>query len=182
MARKAATIEYLERLVTWSGGRPSFCAKTGIKASNLSAYINGTKRISWDALENASKKVFGEPPAFLPVVEGFNLKTSGLPTMAQLPTEPGIYALYDSAMRVIYFGKATSLYMEVRQTLKRHVAEVRPWTGSKSLTFRDITTYISAFSVARGDGKFIHDVEALCLRILVNNTFNKNGGSLKRKA
>ncbi len=165
----------------WSGGRAKFCAKTGVRASNLSAYLAGTKKISFDRLESATKKVFGEPPAFQPVVEGFNVAISGLPTIAQLPKEPGIYALYDSAMRVIYFGKATSLYMEVRQTLKRAVAEVRPWTGNKNLTFKDITTYLSAYRITRGDGKFIHDIEALGLRILVNNTFNKNGGSFKRK-
>lgn len=94
--------------------------------------------------------------------------------------EPGIYGLFDSAMRVLYYGKATSLYAEVRQTLGRKVGEVRPWTGAKNLTFHEVAAYLSAYRIIRGDAKYVHDVEAFGLRFLVNNTFNKNGGVFKR--
>lgn len=180
MARKAATIEYLEKLVAWAGDRREFCRLTGVKEANLSAYLAGSKRVSWKRLHSATRKVCGEPPAFIPVLEGHDLWTNGLPTLTQMPKTEGVYALYDSAMRIIYFGKATSLYAEVRQTLSRKVAEVRPWSGNKNLTFKDISTYLSAYSVARGDNEFIHDIESFVLKMLVNNTFNKKSGNFKR--
>jgi hypothetical protein len=180
MPRRAATVEYLERLVEWAGGRPSLCRKTGIAPQNLAAYLNGSKSISWKRLRTATAEVFGEPPAFQPVVEGYDLRVEGLPDLPELPREPGIYGLFDSAMRALYFGKATSLYAEVRQTLGRRVGEVRPWTGAKNLTFREVTAYLSAYRMIRGDAKYLHDVEAFGLRFLVNNTFNKNGGTFKR--
>ena len=180
MARKAATIEFLAKIVEWAGGNTEFCRLTGIKHSNLSSYLNGTKSLSWKRLRTATEHAFGEPPAFDPVVEGYDVIQNGIPTTTVLPKEPGIYAFYDSAMRIIYYGRATSLYAEVRQTLNRKVAEVRPWTGAKNLSFKDITAYMSAYRIRRGDSSFIHDIEAFGLRLLVNNTFNKKGGQFKR--
>lgn len=237
MPRRSSTVEYLERLVTWAGGKPNFCALTGIQASNLSAYLAGSKPIHWKRLQTATQEVFDTSekpeieyleqliawaggavpfrtmtkitqanlsdyrsgskniawkrlrrateqvmmPAFHPLLEGHDLMLKGFPTVSDLPRTPGLYALFDSAMRVVYYGKATSLYAEVGQTLKRRVGEVRPWTGAKNLTFDEISTYLSAYTIARGDEMFRHDVEALGLRLMVNNTFNKNSGSFKRK-
>lgn len=181
MGRKAATIEYLEKLVEWAGGNTAFCKNTGIKASNLSAYLAGDKSISWKRLESATRSVFGEPPAFVPIIEGHNYYKYGFPTQNQLPRESGIYALFDSTMRVIYYGRATKLYDEVRQTLNRNIAEVRPWNGKKDLQFKDITVYLSAFRIVRGDATFVHDLESFGLHFLVNNTFNKKGGTFTRK-
>jgi hypothetical protein len=53
-------------------------------------------------------------------------------------------------MKLIYYGKATNLRVEVRQTLGRKV-----------------------HGIQRGDAAFRHDIEALGLKLLVNNTFNK---------
>jgi hypothetical protein len=47
---------------------------------------------------------------------------------------------------------------------------------------REITKYVSAYKIVRGDETFRHDIEVFGLRFLVNNTFNKNGGSFKRKS
>lgn len=182
MARSAATVEYLKRLIEWAGGKKSFCELTTITPSNLSDYLRGVKSIAWKRLHSATEQVFGVPPAFIPVLEGFDVTANGLPTLKILPNEPGIYGLFDSAMRVLYYGKASSLYFEVRQTLSRRVAEVRPWTGAKNLTLREITTYVSAYTISRGDETFRHDVEALGLRFIVNNTFNIKGGIFKRKS
>lgn len=180
MARKAATIEFLTRIVAWAGGRQEFCRLTGVQPANLSAYLSGGKQVSWQWLKTATSKVYDQPPAFHPVLEGYDLSSNGLPKLSALPKVRGVYALYDSAMRVIYYGKATSLYMEVRQTLNRHVREVRPWSSAKNLTFRDISVYLSAYTLVRGDVDFVHDLEAFGLRLLVNNTFNKKGGYFKR--
>jgi len=180
MGRKSGTVEFLERLVEWAGSRSNFVRRTGIAASSVSAYLAGTKPIAFKRLKNASEQLFGEAPAFVPILEGWDLFEGGRPSLSDIGAGPGLYALYDSAMRVIYFGKAANLYMEVRQTLGRHVAEVRPWTGAHNLRFVDIAYYLSAFRIERGDANFRHDVEVLVLRLLVNNTFNKKGGNFKR--
>jgi hypothetical protein len=182
MARKKATVEFLQRLVDWAGSNAEFCNLTGVWQPNLSAYLNGTKHVSWKRLRSCAVHILGQPPAFQPVIEGFDLAKQGLPTVADLPHERGVYAFFDSAMRLLYYGKATDLHAELRQTLKRRVAEVRPWTGNKNLTFRDITQFVSAYRIIRGDAEFIHDLEAFGLRLIVNNTFNKRGGSFKRKS
>ena len=83
-------------------------------------------------------------------------------------------------MRTLYYGKAANLYTEVRQTLGRRIKEVRPWTGARNLSFLDITTYISAYGIERGDVDFRHDIETLCHKLFVNNTFNIKSGDFKR--
>ena len=124
MGRKRATVEYLEKLVEWAGERTEFCRRTGILAPNLAAYLNGSKSISWRRLETARAEVFGEPPAIVPVVEGHDLRRE--PSLTILPKGGGIYGLFDSAMRLVYYGKAVNLRAEVGQTLKSKVREVVP--------------------------------------------------------
>ena len=83
-------------------------------------------------------------------------------------------------MRVIYWGKATDLYAEVRQTLKRLVARGAPWKGPKKVPLSTVAAYLSAYSIERSDAEFRHDLELLGLRVLRNNTYNTNGGKFKR--
>jgi hypothetical protein len=181
MGRRRATVEFLEKLVEFAGSRSAFCRVTRIQQPNLTAYLNATKPISWRRLKSAAGQVFGEPPAFVPITEGHDLRQN--PRLAEiLPAEEGVYGLFDSTMRLIYYGKATNLRAEVRQTLRRRVDEVHPWTGRRNLTFRQISAFLSAYRIARGDAAFRHDIEALGLRLLVNNTFNRNGAFFKRKS
>jgi hypothetical protein len=70
----------------------------------------------------------------------------------------------------------------VRQTLGCKVGEVKPWTGARNLRFRDVTAYVSAYEIKRGEATFRHDVEALGLRLFVNNTYNRNHGGFKRRS
>jgi hypothetical protein len=156
-----------------------FCRRTGILAPNLTAYLNATKAVSWQRLERATEQIFGEPPAFVPIAEGHDLRSG--PSLTFLPTYGGLYGLFDSAMRLLYFGKATNLRAEVRQTLRRKVGEVKPWTGARNLTFREVAVFVSAYEIKRGDIDFRHDVEALGLRLFVNNTYNRNHGGFKRR-
>ncbi len=180
MARPAATIEFLTKLVDWAGGRSAFCRLTNIRPPNLSAYLSGAKSISWKRLELAARHVFGEPPAFVPLVEGWDM-SKGLPKVSQVGHEPGIYSFFDSARRTIYFGKATDLYAEIRQTLRRKATGIRDFRGKRNLQFKTITAYLSAFRIIRGDADFRHDVENLGLNVLVNSTLNKHGGRFKRQ-
>ena len=178
--RKSATVEFLERLVQFAGSRREFCDRTGIQPSNLADYLHRKKPVSWKLIETATAKLYTEsPPAFIPLVEGHNLHIHP-GTAGVLPAGPGLYALFDSAMRLVYFGKASNLRAEVSQTLRRRVAAVRPWTGARNLTFRGIATFLSAYEIAGGDADFRHDVEALGLRLFVNNTFNTNGARFIR--
>jgi hypothetical protein len=182
MPRKAASVEYLNRLIEWAGGRPIFRQLTGITAGNLHAYENGGKTITWKRLRRCNEQIFGVAPAFIPIIEGYDFKSDGAPSAAELPAVPGIYGFFDSARRIIYYGKATNLYAEVRQTLNRHAKAVKSFTGARNLRFRDLTYYVSAYRIARGDADFRHDVEALCHKLFVNNTYNRNSGNFTRSA
>ncbi len=182
MPSKPAAVEFLSRLVHWAGNRQEFCRLTGIYESDLSAYLSQSKAVSWKRLKRAAGRVFGEPPAFIPIVEGWNLQHDGIPLQKNVGHEEGIYALFDSARRTVYFGKAGDLYSEIRQTLGRTVRSVRDFAGPRNLCYKDISTYLSAFRIVRGDADFRHDVEALGLSLLVNTTFNTKGGEFRRSS
>jgi len=179
MPRKAAAIEHLERLVEWAGGEKAFCNATGIKRPNLNAYLNGSKRITWDWLRKKTTILFGTPPAFISVCEGMPIRNRALKA-SDIDDCSGVYALLDSAMKVIYFGKATNLRAEINQALSRKITEIRPWGGGNGLVFSDVARYVSAYMITRSDKDFEHDVEALVLRLFVNNVYNKNRGKFKR--
>src|SRR5260370_39121654 len=87
MARRAATVEFLERLVNWAGGNSDLCKLTGIKQPNLSDYLKSKKSILWKRLHKCAAQVFGPPPAFQPIIEGFDIVNNPLPTVANLPHE-----------------------------------------------------------------------------------------------
>ncbi len=179
MSRHAATIEYLKRLVEWSGGDAEFCKAANVWQSNLSAYREGVKSLSWKWLHRKTAMVLGLPPAFIPICEGKPVIGKTL-SVSDLEDCSGLYALFDSTMEVIYVGKAAKLRTEVNQTLKRPIAEMRPWDGKKEVRFLDVTCFLSAYRIERGDAHFRHDVEALILRLFINNTYNKNKGRFKR--
>jgi hypothetical protein len=69
-------------------GRAEFRRRTGILQPNLTAYINASKSVSWQRLERATEQVFGEPPAFVPVQEGHDLRAA--PSLTFLPTTGGL--------------------------------------------------------------------------------------------
>ncbi len=92
---------------------------------------------------------------------------------------PGLYGLFDSGGRVLYFGKATNLRLELNQTLNRKAPKV--WIGGKfqKLTFRALTKYYSAYGIEKGDANLRHTLEALVLRIVINDTHNQRTGKFK---
>lgn len=50
-----------------------------------------------------------------------HIELGPVPKLTKLPTDPGIYSLYNSAGQVLYLGQAINLRAEVRQTLNRDV-------------------------------------------------------------
>jgi hypothetical protein len=85
-------------------------------------------------------------------------------------------------MRLLYCGRAKSLRKEVNQTLRRDAKGIRTWPGHGSPRFSDLAAYLSPYRIVRGDSDFLHDAEALVLRLSVNNTLNANRGHFKRTA
>jgi len=144
---------------------------------DLSAYLSETKKIGAAAIKKHSARFF--LPAFTPLAE-----YSPIADVKTIGDVPGVYALYDSQLSMVYFGQAkTKVRTEIRQTLNREVAGARKLWGSasKKPTFSDISTHFSAYSVVNGDDDLIHDIEALVIRLVINGTFNAKAAHFKRK-
>jgi hypothetical protein len=170
--------ELLSTLIDWAGGPASFASSTGIRVSDQNHYLAGRKGLRTDRLRRAAQEIFGTPPAFLPIVEREELPAA-LP--ASLRGKAGVYALFSSSGSLIYFGKATDLFAEIRQTLGRYSPRTLV-TGTAKITyrFRDLVAYFSAYEIQRGDAVFRHDVEALILRVARRDTLNTVGGHFGR--
>ncbi len=94
-----------------------------------------------------------------------------------LPTSPGVYILYDSAGSVLYVGKATNFRGEVRQTLGRKIPvaiRFAPSLTKSKPMIRTLATYISLYEISSSRAR--HNIEALLLRVVPNQTHNSNIG------
>ena len=97
-----------------------------------------------------------------------------------LPTSGGVYILYDSAGNVLYIGKASSFRAEVWLTLGRSIPvgmrfgpnmrKVRP-------SIEDLATYMSLYEI--DNARLRHNIEALLIRVFINQTHNSNIGKFK---
>jgi len=100
-----------------------------------------------------------------------------------LKEEKGIYALFDSSGKNIYVGQTKKdFYSEIFKTRlndkpkgNEHIYKSNGKASGKTkirqekLTYKEITSFISAYSVDNGH---IKDVEALLIRIVANNSMN----------
>lgn len=170
--------ELLREMVTFAGDNRKFCDKTGMKQSNLSNYLSNKSQMKPRTFLKYAFKLFGEPPAFR-ILAQYQKPVPKWPTN-DFKNSAGVYAFYDSAFRIIYFGKAKDFYSEIRQRLSMPATNIRIPGRTERPLFRDITHYISAFEIVRGDPDFRHDVEILVLHALVNSALNKNVGNFKR--
>jgi hypothetical protein len=96
------------------------------------------------------------------------------------PTGRGIYVIYDCAGHVLYVGKAKNFRSEVEQTLRRALpAGIRVGKGFKNVhpKIRDIAKYVSLYAV--DSDKLRTNVEAMFLRVLINQTHNRNIGRFR---
>ena len=181
--RKKKEVEFLQLLVHWAGSRGEFCRRTGVLQPNLASYLGGSKNFTRDRLYEWTSRLFA--PVFHPLAEIRPLDDG----VTDLDGLIGVYALFDSSRRLVYFGQAkTNLMKEIRQTLQRSIAGGQTvWLGpdhkpqTTTPKFKDFAHYISAYEIEGGDPEAIHDVEALILRLVVNSTMNAKTEKFKRE-
>lgn len=178
MGRPAATREFLERLIDWAGTPARFRQLTGINAPNLTDYRSGKKPIAWKRLRTAAAQVTGLP-AFHAILERHDV-SGGFPTLALLPNVPGLYAFFDSTLKPIYWGKATKLNAEMRQTWNRVISAKKATGPLRGKKFRDVVQYVSAYRVERTDRPLRHDLESIGLRVFKDTLLNANSGEFQR--
>ena len=96
---------------------------------------------------------------------------------AELPTSGGVYILYDSAASVLYIGQATNFQTRVWHSLGRRIPVGMRFgpNMTKSRPFiRDLATYISLYEI--DNAQLRHNIEALLIRVFINQTHNSNIG------
>jgi len=175
--RKPKNVEFLNTLsdVFGYGNVSSFARACGKKTSNMSRYLRGSLHPGNSVLKTSVTHL-GEWP-----VEAHGELQRIPSNLNELTTDPGLYVLFDSAANVLYLGKATSLRAEVRQTLGRAVpVSIRfaPNLNKNSHPkLKVIATHISLYVVR--SPRLRHNLEALLLRILANQTHNQNVGHFR---
>ena len=175
--RKSVNVEFLNKLYKLSDSQSAkdFANLCGKQVSNMTNYLNGNQHPGDVVLRDCARSVFGwKVNAEREIVK--------VPDkLSKLPTTGGIYILYGSAANVLYIGQATNLRAEVRQTLGRSIPvgmRLGPsLDNSKSPKFKELTTHLSLYEIE--NQKLRHNVEALLIRIFVNQTHNTNVEKLK---
>jgi Nuclease subunit of the excinuclease complex len=110
--RRVRNADFLETLEEISGHETvaSFARACGKQTQNMSRYLRGTLRPGTNVIKSSAERLYGWQVRLLSQVQP-------IPTrMRDIPTDAGIYVIYDSAGNVLYLGKATNLRAEVRQT------------------------------------------------------------------
>ncbi len=142
----------------------------------MSSYLNGSKKVSRGTARSAVAHLRDSWP-----IEKV-LEVEPIPKpLTGLTTRPGVYALYGSSGDVLYVGQASNLRSEVSQTLNRKVnfALQRGPSISKKAhpKFKDIALRMSAYVVE--PPRLRHNLEALLLRIYLNEAHNNKMGSFR---
>jgi len=172
--RKPKHCEFIETLFDLSGlQQTEFAGRCDIATPNMNAYLRGKKTpgrrvitkcldllYTWQVTARAELTVLPKK-------------------LADLPSVPGVYVLYDSAGNVLYIGKAKNFKTEARQTLGRKVPEpVRagPSMKKKHPPLRTLAAYYSLYEV--GNQRTRHRLESILLRVMPNQTHNRNIGRI----
>ncbi|MHB1260176.1 MAG: GIY-YIG nuclease family protein [Thermoplasmatota archaeon] len=152
----------------------AFAKAIGKKTSNTSQYLSGAKKPGKRTLHGAVYHLgeWNVTPIF---------ELDPLPKLSEIPETPGIYALYDSSSNLIYAGQATNLRAELRQTLRRKTnfpIRSGPKLSEKANPeYQEITMRLSAYQV--NSVRLRHNLEALLLRMLPNQSHNNKLGNFK---
>lgn len=175
--RKTKYREFLQTLKDMTGLTGAAFAKAcGKQATNMSSYLSGTKKVS----QTTARSAIAHLRDSWPVEKVLEVQPIPRP-LTGLTTKPGVYALYGSAGDVLYVGQAKNLRAEVSQTLNRKVnfALRRGPTISKKAhpKYREVAVRMSAYVVE--PPKLRHNLEALMLRIYLNEAHNNKMGSFR---
>lgn len=175
MGRKPKYQEFLQTLQEITGITVRELATLlGKQPQNLSAYLKGTKSIDKRALRSAlghyAEWQVVEDQTMLPVDDRIYLTTG-----------PGIYFIYDSAGDCIYIGQGSNLNNEVSQALrvKKLDRSIRrdPSLTKQRYRLIDIAAFVTTYSVE--SPRVRHNLEALFLRTMINQTHNSKIGNFK---
>lgn len=153
-----------------------FANRCGQYPQNMANYLAGDPMPGDTVLRNCLRSLCFRNFSWtlLPIFEIEEIEE----VLEELPESGGVYILYDGAPSALYVGRADNLKREVKQTLDRKDLMVSlrfgPSLANRNLLPRDYAKYLSAYGV--DDDYQRHNIEALLLRILVNQLHNTNIG------
>ena len=174
--KKRLNVDFLKKLQELSGitRNRDFAKECGKNPANITNYLNGNTFPVDRVLKDCVRNIFGWEIEIICEIEKIPEK------LGKLPITGGVYVLYDSAANVIYIGKAKNFQAEIRQTLNKSTS-VGMRLGSKldnqRPRYRDLTTHLSLYGIE--NVRLRHNVEALLLRIFINQTHNRNVGKFR---
>ncbi len=136
---------------------------------------NKARRLRSRVLDSAISNLFGQDIKPLEEIAPIPDKQN------ELPKSGGVYVLYDSAGNVLYIGQAKSFRAEVWQTLKQRKIPVGmrfgPSMKKVNPTIWKLAWYMSLYEI--DNSRLRHNVEALLIRVFINQTHNSNIGQFK---
>ncbi len=133
------------------------------------------QKIRNDVLSSTISNLFGQEIQSLKEVEPIPKNRN------ELPKSGGVYIFYDSAANVLYIGKATSFRAEVWQTLGRNIPvgmRFGPDMTRSEPVIRKLASYMSLYRIDSADLR--HNIEALLIRVFINQTHNSNIAKFKK--
>lgn len=175
--RKSRNVEFLNTLksVFRYSSVSSFAKACGKKTPNMSSYLTGSLRPGESVLRTSVTHL--SEWSVRPLMELEHIPEN----LNELPTDPGIYVLFNSASQILYLGKAANLRTEVRQTLNRTVpVSIRfaPHLNKKTHPrLKKLATHLSLYAVP--SSRLRHNLEALLLRVVANQSYNQNFGNFR---
>ena len=169
--RQRINVEFLRKLKDLSGIErlDVFAKRCGKEPPNMGNYLSGKKTPRDDTLRGCLQHLYEwniEPL----------LEMQEMSELSDLPTSPGVYMLYDSGCNLLYLGQAKTFSIEVPQTLNDlHV----PMRCNRNLNWsyipiRELATHLSLYKIE--SKRLRHNIEALLLRVISNQTYNSNIG------
>ena len=170
--RLPKNVEFMRTLRDLHGqSQGAFANACGKAAANMANYLSGAlvpgKEVLASSLQHLYEWHVTPIMEVKPIPDNLN----------SLPTSAGIYVFYDSAGNVLYIGKAKNFRLEVRQTLGRKIpVPIRfgPQLTKSKPKISTLAKLLSLYEVPSPRTR--HNVEALLLRIIPNQTHNSNIG------
>ncbi len=180
MAKKAilSRNDFLEDVFHISGlSQREFADRCCQPQSNISAYFNKGKPLGARALKNCLENYYGWPVIVHREIAPFGGDFSDFPKV------PGIFIFYDSAVRVIYFGKAgklNNLQKEAKQAYNR-ISSFSVWMGT-NLGYQwrkigDFVKFVSLYEIQ--NDRIRHNFEVFLLHVFPGQSHNYNKGYFK---